>query len=182
MPEPCARRGASGRPMPSLPLRFPQGPSPGMASSYIAPVRWLLVPLSVMTFACEAPAQEPRSPEPDGRLMWSAFVCATYAMMSENRDEQERLFSLGYEAGTRFLEAWPSLSEEQRLNQPTVVLLHLAGPSDDFRLGRIYQAAEDHAHDQVVRTDERGVPVLDDEAEAFRAQSLFRRENCSLLR
>lgn len=154
-----------------------------MPSWCSAPVRWLLVPLTVMSSACEVPAQEPSSPDsPYGRLMWSAFVCATYAMISEDYAERERLFELGYEAGTRFMEAWPSLSEEQRRNHPTVMLLHLAGPTNDFIIGRVYQAAENHAHDEVVRSDERGIPVLDPEANALRAESLFGREDCSLLR
>jgi hypothetical protein len=40
-----------------------------------------------------------------GRIMWSAFQCSAYAELSENKNEQERLFLVGLNAGRAFLEA-----------------------------------------------------------------------------
>ncbi|MDN5865718.1 MAG: hypothetical protein L0I62_11000, partial [Gammaproteobacteria bacterium] len=38
------------------------------------------------------------------RLMWSAFSCATFAEISGDKKEQERLFELGYKAGKTFVD------------------------------------------------------------------------------
>ncbi|WP_208734622.1 hypothetical protein, partial [Corallococcus praedator] len=37
------------------------------------------------------------------RIVWSAFQCSYYAEVMGNVQEQERLFTLGYQAGGDFL-------------------------------------------------------------------------------
>ena len=124
-----------------------------------------------------------------GRLMLSAFECATYAGMSANEDEQVRLFKIGYDAGKDFLEDWQNgtLSEAERRKAPVFVLLLLEGPSVDFMIGRVFEFAAQHAHDAIVRMDSNGVSldpsewVRDDELVAITASNKYRRSNCDLI-
>jgi hypothetical protein len=37
--------------------------------------------------------------------MWSAFQCGTYARLSDDENEQTRLFLVGIKAGREFLDA-----------------------------------------------------------------------------
>jgi hypothetical protein len=47
--------------------------------------------------------------------MWSAFQCATYAELSKDQKEQERLFLIGVKAGRDFLEALKNGRYRERL-------------------------------------------------------------------
>ena len=40
-----------------------------------------------------------------GHIMWSAFQCSAFAELAENKNEQERLYLVGLNAGRTFLEA-----------------------------------------------------------------------------
>jgi hypothetical protein len=125
-----------------------------------------------------------------GRVMWSAFPCATYAEMSEDLAEQERLFEVGYEAGRAFLTSVEegTISDEELQRSPTVVLLLLGGPTIDFILGRIFQSAADNAYDNVVKRDLAGGLITnpsewaEDELAVERAKTKFHQSNCAVVR
>ena len=127
-----------------------------------------------------------------GRLASSAFVCATYAEMSGDSDEQMRLFNVGYNAGKKLLEGIrdKTISGAEIGQQTTVtVLLLLNGPSIDFILGRIYENAAGVAHDSVVKEDSAGTLlidpskwVIDRELQERVAQTKYRDQNCELVR
>ena len=128
-----------------------------------------------------------QSPNP-GRLMWAAFVCSNYAELSHDEPEQERLFTVGYVAGRRLLDEWPTLSEQRRRNIPVGVLLRLGGPSVDFIIGRIFAGAAEDAFDKVVKTDGSGRPITDplkwagEELKVVNAVNRYQRSNCALLK
>jgi len=92
------------------------------------------------------------------RAAWSAYECSSLAGAFEDFQEQQRLFSFGYDQGKRFLaalEAKKVKGDDLNSEAPLVLLLLLAGPSADFMLGRIYSAAARSALDDVYET--RGV-------------------------
>lgn len=119
--------------------------------------------------------------------MYVAFTCATYAEMAGQKEDQKRLFQLGYVSGKQFLAALRSDDPPGRNDMPVMVLLLLEGPSDDFRLGRIFSSANQSAFDKVVKYDNKGIYkdvkdwVQSDEAKKIRAQNLYRGANCRLI-
>jgi len=135
-------------------------------------------------------AAESKSKPNLGRVMWAAFSCATYAEMSGDKREQERLFNIGYTAGQRFLQGIKdkTVSEADAREAPIGVLMYLGGPSIDFMIGRVFESATGGAFDAVVKTDSKGTPihnplewVNDDEVKRIKAQSRFRSSNCELV-
>lgn len=117
-----------------------------------------------------------------GRLSWSAFHCSSLASQSDQTEEQERLFSLGYESGRQFIAALQGgriSRQDADANVPIGFLFGLAGPSPDFMLGRIYEAAADEAYRDVSELSE-GSP--DPAVRRITASNLFQQSNCALLR
>jgi hypothetical protein len=110
--------------------------------------------------------------------------------MSGNEKEYERLFELGYRAGTVFLDGvrTKTISEAEIKEAPVGVLWHMTGPTTDFMIGRIFEAATNDAFDQVVKEDSAGVPIFDpskwadDELRTIRAKNKFQSSNCTLVR
>ena len=89
-----------------------------------------------------------------GHIMWSAFQCSAFAELSENKNEQERLYLVGLNAGRTFLEAMKAgqISEQAVKDYvPISVLQRLEGPSNEFVIGKIYAAATGHAYDEIVK-------------------------------
>ena len=127
----------------------------------------------------------------DSVLMWSSFVCATYTGFTEMPQEGERLSQLGLESGKRFLEALDDQQfspEEIDETVPMVVLGLLPGPTLDFVLGRIYQAAQTSTYERLFQEDDFGLPkpieewILDDDLKGIIARNEYQRNNCSLLK
>ena len=124
-----------------------------------------------------------------GRVMWSAFACAAYAELSGDEREQKRLFDIGYNAGTTFLASIKNqtIPETERPETPVGVLLRLAGPSNDFMIGRIFESAMADAFDDVVKEDNNGLPLLnptdwaDGELKVTRAKNKYQSSNCALI-
>ncbi len=96
-----------------------------------------------------------------GRVTWSAFTCATYAEMSENKTEHGRLFKLGYEAGKKFIEGIrdKTISEAEARQAPMILMMLLDGPSTDFVIGRIFENAMTDAYDTIAKEDSSGMPL-----------------------
>ena len=129
--------------------------------------------------------------------MWSAFVCAAYAEMSGNKREQERLFNVGYKAGTEFIEgikrkeaADPNvrIEDTEARDAPVAVLMRMGGPTTDFVIGRIFEAATGDAYDKVVKEDSSGALIRDPskwaskEVRTITAGTKYESSNCSLIR
>ena len=125
-----------------------------------------------------------------GRLLWSALQCSVYAEMSQKPQEQERLFRLGYDNGKRFIDGVRSKTiGESEINEvPIGVLSAMAGPTTEFVLGRIYEAAMQDAYDRVEKKDPAGKDtpiqewVLEKDVLAIRAGTEYLVRNCALLR
>ena len=124
-----------------------------------------------------------------GRVMWSAFSCAAYAEMSGNIKEQERLFEVAFTTGRKFVDGVKNktITEIEAKNAPIGVLMRMSGPSTDFVIGRIFEAATEDAFDKVVKEDSTGSPIFDptkwadDELKVIRAKNKYQNANCALI-
>ncbi len=116
-----------------------------------------------------------------GRTTWSAFACSSLASESNNSNEQERLFKLGYKQGGRFIAALKSgkiKKADLDTSVPVTVLMLLEGPTPDFMLGRIYEAAQESALKDVYKDDDHKASK---ELRALAAGNKFASGNCELI-
>jgi hypothetical protein len=126
----------------------------------------------------------------DGRVMWSAFECATFAEMSGDKKEQERLITVGLKAGRQFIEGLQNNKispEAAEAETPVAVTLRFGGPSVDFIIGRVFEGALNDAYDDIVkRKNGLLLPVADwvkdEEVKKSRAQQEYLQGNCALIR
>lgn len=65
--------------------------------SMVAAVTALVISLS----GANAAEEDARA----AKVMWTAWLCSTYAELSGDAEEQRRLFTLGYSSGQRFVAA-----------------------------------------------------------------------------
>jgi hypothetical protein len=152
--------------------------------------RKFIAAFGMALLALDAHAQTPTEKARTGRIVWSAFQCATYAEMAGNPKEQSRLFDLGVRAGRSFLEAFkgPGMPEEVQREVPIGVLMLLQGPSPDFIVGRIFENAMRDAYDDIVTRDNNGIPLdaskhlQDPQLRKSKAQNKYLRANCALLK
>ncbi len=116
-----------------------------------------------------------------GKELWSAWQCSTWASISKNTKDQERLFLLGYNRGKTFLDALDSNKIEQvDISEiiPTGILMRLEGPNHDFILGGIFSAAQDQALESVFGTDGK---YNSRELQELVADSNYSKFNCQLI-
>jgi hypothetical protein len=125
------------------------------------------------------------------QIMYNAWMCSTYASMKGDADEQGRLFTLGYSKGKQFTAAafaGTITAEEGQTMIPVIVGLLMAGPTEEFVLGRIYETAANQAFDDIVTKNVYGIPlapadyVTDEKLQATIAKTKFLKANCELLR
>jgi len=78
-----------------------------------------------------------------GAKTWSAFECVALASFAKKYEaEEKRLFKLGYDSGTAFLQALREgkiKKEDLSSHAPLYFLLLARGPNNDFILGRAYE-------------------------------------------
>jgi hypothetical protein len=118
-----------------------------------------------------------------GQVMWSAFECFTYALASEKPEEADRLFVVGLKAGRDFMDAVKSgnVSKEELFSDvPSGVSDRLAegGPSNDFIIGRMYEAANAWA----IKTLSESKASLDKEVRTMIAEDTYGKRNCALIK
>ena len=125
------------------------------------------------------------------KVMWTAWLCSTYAELSGDVEEQRRLFTLGYSSGQRFVAAAAAgtiTAEEANSIVPMAVGFLMAGPSEEFILGRVFESAANQGYDDVVKHDANGTYlelkdwVNDDDLKASIATNKYMQGNCELLR
>lgn len=112
-----------------------------------------------------------------GHATWSAFRCSTLAALTSNQNEQERLFKIGYDNGKRFFAALESKKIQPAdidSEVPLAIVTLMGGPTTDFVLGRIFEAAMDSAAKDVLNPDRS--------LQKTSAQSKFASQNCGLLK
>ncbi len=110
-------------------------------------------------------------------LSWSAFECSVLAENMGDPVEQERLFLLGHKEGMAFLRALEAeeLPKEAVQKYASLKFIwRLGGPSHDFLLGRIYEAAAEGMYSYVLT-------ATDDLVQRTQALREFDRRNCGLL-
>jgi hypothetical protein len=82
-----------------------------------------------------------------------------------DKQEQGRLFDIGFKAGRRFVEALQNgqiSPEAMRSEVPIGVTMLLAGPSVDFVIGRIFENAMGDAFDSIVKRKDGMLMPVDD--------------------
>lgn len=122
-------------------------------------------------------------------VMWSAFTCATYAEISGNRQEQQRLFEVGYDAGRTFVDGFinKTITETVANDAPLGVLMLLSGPTTDFIIGRIFESATEDAYDEVVKEKSAELPIFDpskwadNDLKTINAKNKYQSSNCALI-
>jgi hypothetical protein len=137
--------------------------------------------LFLSLFAANAAAQSSRDFAVMGRSLWSAFECSSLASQMKDPNEQERLFKFGYKSGLAFVSALQSQKiERKHISEevPIGVMFLVQGPTPDFILGRIYEAAQDEAVKDVIKT---GDQLNSADVQKMLAQSKFNRQNCRLI-
>jgi hypothetical protein len=132
----------------------------------------------IIAIATESSAQTSHEYALMGQKLWATFECSQWASYADDKDEEVRLFKLGYGQGREFVEAaWSNKLNRQDLSDidiaPSEVQNGLDGPSVDFVLGRIYEKAY-HKVSNLVPSDSVS------EGKAFSQQRL-REKNCRLL-
>ena len=100
----------------------------------------------------------------------------------KDKNEQARLFMVGYQQGKDFIEAFrTNRIEPKDLKEqvPFLFLMRLQGPTPDFILGRVYESAKDNALKDVLTTSDG---LTSDDLQAKLAGNKFIKQNCRFLR
>lgn len=131
-----------------------------------------------------------------GRISWAAAVCATYAELSGDKKNQERYFLISLREGRSFFQGLSNnkiLPKDASSNLPFIMYDSFSGPSDEFKLGSMYQIATRSAFDEIKVLEEKRKSEYPnyikirtpDEEKADRLndiQKLYWRSNCSAIR
>jgi len=110
--------------------------------------------------------------------MSAAFRCSTYAHLSQDQKEQQRLFQIGLKAGRDYVEGLKS-----RDDPTSEMSTFLQGVSTDFVVGQLYEAESTHAYDETVKP-QNGLPMnkwFEAPEPKIQAGRSYRNGNCSLI-
>lgn len=100
----------------------------------------------------------------------------------KDREEQERLFLLGYERGKTFIEAVQTKKVDRKDisgEVPIGMMLLLQGSTPDFMLGLVYESAQENSLKDVLLSNGR---LCSHEVQSLIAQRGGTGRNCRLLR
>lgn len=143
--------------------------------------KFLLPALAALTFAASAAAERTNPYVIMAQSAWSAFECSVLAEKAGNMAEQKRLFEYGHAQGLNFIAAVNSgtaRKEDVPGAAPFSMLLLLRGPTPEFALGRIFEAALRSALEDVFASgDAYGSEKIQESA----ATREFWKRNCSLI-
>lgn len=143
--------------------------------------RLFLTAVALFLFAPLSIAQSSREYAVMSRSAWSSFECSALAAQFGDTKEQERLFLHGYNEGKVFIAAVQARKVDQRdlsAEMPWLMGLLLEGPTPDFMLGRIYEAAQDAALKPVLSSASGSNP---DDLKRTLARSEYDKKNCRLI-
>ena len=124
-----------------------------------------------------------------GLRAWTAMTCSNYAAFAGIADEQVRLEQLGVSEGRLFLMAARNGAIAKQDFDSTVPMAfygRMTGPSVDFALGRVSEAAQDYVGDKIwekspfVAKNDYAYP--NEATIKERAQIYYDNENCKSLR
>lgn len=141
---------------------------------------FLLPALAALILAQPAMAERQNPYSVMAHSAWSAFQCSVLAEKARNMAEQKRLFEFGYDQGMKFIKALESgtAKKEELSRTAPISMLLLQGPTPDFALGRIFEAALRSALEDVFTSAE----AYDSEAvQESMATREFWKRNCSLV-
>jgi hypothetical protein len=111
----------------------------------IALVLLLIGPVSL--FAEEKPDYAAKA-----RLAMTAFECYWYAVHADKKSEAEKLFVVGYANAKEFVSAkYQGLLSDEFLTEQITMQTYetLSGTSEEFSIGRMFQAKADQVLDEV---------------------------------
>jgi hypothetical protein len=136
---------------------------------------------AIAAIAIASPAlAEPTSEEYAmmARKTFSAWACFSLADYTSNVAEAERLFTLGYESGKAVVEAVKAgkVKREDWSKHAPWIFGSMMGGATDFALGRMFETV---MADTVKKLWKE---TTTQEDRQFKADTLYRNQNCSLLR
>ena len=143
-------------------------------------LKYLLPAFAALILAQPAMAERQNPYNVMAHSAWSAFQCSVLAEKARNMSEQKRLFEFGYDQGMKFIKALESgtAKKEELANTAPISMLLLQGPTPDFALGRIFEAALRSALEDVFTS----AAAYDSEAvQESMATREFWKRNCSLV-
>lgn len=141
----------------------------------------ILPAFAALTFASPAAAERSNPYVIMAQSAWSAFQCSVLAEKAGNMAEQKRLFEYGYAQGSKFISALESGTAKKADvpgAAPFSMLLLVRGPTPDFALGRIFEAALRSALEDVFAS---GDAYSSDGIQESAATREFWKRNCSLI-
>lgn len=135
----------------------------------------------VLAFAQPSAADDRHRYRLMAQSAWSAFQCSVLAEKAQHMGEQKRLFDFGYAQGQKFIAALQSGTtkpEDVADAAPFSMLVLIQGPSADFALGRMFEAALRAALEDVFASAEAYDSAAMQESIATRE---FMKRNCRLI-
>ncbi|MDX1376490.1 MAG: hypothetical protein R3357_13050 [Burkholderiales bacterium] len=143
--------------------------------------RFILPAVAALSFTGNAAAERSNPYVIMAQSAWSAFQCSVLAEKANNMAEQKRLFQYGYAQGQKFIAALESGSakkDDVPGAAPFGMLLLVRGPTPDFALGRVFEAALRAALEDVFASGDAYASESMQESAATRE---FWKRNCSLI-
>jgi hypothetical protein len=114
------------------------------------------------------------------RKVWSLFECTVLVGYTDNETEAERLFLLGYETGTTFVEALRAgkiKREDLRNHIPWTMGEKLSGPKAEFAVGRLFESIQGYTVKEI--WEDTG---SNEDLRKSKALSTYEKQNCSFLK
>lgn len=135
-------------------------------------------------------ASQERAPASESLAMMAHWQCQVWTGMAGDEGAAKTHYDRVYASGSRFVASARAGQIEPAdfaATVPIYISLSLAGPSDDFVLGRLYEITTERAFDRVVKRDRNDVLrapsdyLMDEELQAIVARELVGSSNCAAL-
>ena len=127
---------------------------------------------TILPFSSLSLAASDAEIESFGDKMSAAFGCSTYAHLSQDQKEQQRLFQIGLKAGRDYVEGLKSRDDLAKGETAAFI----RSVSTDFVVGQMYESASTHAYDEIVNQNGQ---TLDASEAKIQAERSYRQSNCS---